>query len=81
VVQIPFFTLTFYTGPAAEALDHVDVAWIVGLIVTFVVYYPLAKAKAKRTQLTGTAALGEEVLDAHALGFTPVPQRMRLSQH
>lgn len=45
VVQIPFFTLSFYTGPAAEALDHVDIAWIVGIVVTFAVYYPLAKAK------------------------------------
>lgn len=46
VVQIPFFTLSFYTGPIAKALDYVDIAWIVGIVVTFVVYYPLAKAKA-----------------------------------
>lgn len=46
LVQIPFFTLSFYTGPIAEALDYVDVAWIVGIIVTFAVYYPLAKTKA-----------------------------------
>jgi nucleobase:cation symporter-1, NCS1 family len=45
LVQVPFFTLSFYTGPASKALDGVDVAWIVGIIVTFVVYYPLARVR------------------------------------
>lgn len=44
VVQVPFFTLSFYTGPFAKALN-VDIAWIVGIIVTFAIYYPLARAK------------------------------------
>jgi NCS1 family nucleobase:cation symporter-1 len=48
LVQVPFFTLSFYTGPIADALNHVDVAWIVGIVATFAVYYPMAKAKAAR---------------------------------
>lgn len=45
-VQIPFFTLSFYIGPIAQTLNQVDIAWIVGIVVTFVIYYPMAKAKA-----------------------------------
>ncbi|MDQ6526127.1 cytosine permease [Nocardioides sp. LHD-245] len=42
VAQIPFLAQTLYTGPAAEALDGTDISWIVGLVVTTVVYLPWA---------------------------------------
>lgn len=45
LVQVPFFSLTFYVGPFAQALNGVDIAWLVGTVVTFAVYYPLAKAR------------------------------------
>lgn len=38
VVQIPFMVTGLYTGPLAEPLGFVDVAWIVGFIVPAVVY-------------------------------------------
>jgi NCS1 family nucleobase:cation symporter-1 len=47
--QVPFFTLTFYTGPMVDVLNGVDLAWVVGLVVTFVVYYPWAKSRARAT--------------------------------
>ncbi|MFT4221053.1 MAG: cytosine permease [Microbacterium sp.] len=38
VVQIPFMVTGLYTGPLAEPLGFVDVAWVVGFIVPAVVY-------------------------------------------
>ena len=43
VAQIPFLAQKLYTGPVTEALGGADLSWIVGLIVTAAVYYPLAK--------------------------------------
>lgn len=43
LIQIPFLAQTLYTGPITKALGGVDISWIVGLIVTAAVYYPLAK--------------------------------------
>jgi nucleobase:cation symporter-1, NCS1 family len=40
--QIPFMDLTFYQGFLVKFLGGVDVAWLVGLVVSVVVYYPLA---------------------------------------
>lgn len=56
LVQVPFFTLSFYTGPAAKALDYVDVAWIVGIIVTFAVYYPMAKSRTAVASVSTSSA-------------------------
>ena len=39
IVQIPFLTNAFFTGPFANIIPDVDVSWIIGLVVTFVVYY------------------------------------------
>ena len=36
--QLPFMVLPFYTGPAASALGGVDVAFVVGLVVSAGVY-------------------------------------------
>ncbi|MBJ8344329.1 cytosine permease [Antrihabitans sp. YC2-6] len=38
LVQIPFAVLSFYKGPIAEALDGVDIAFIVGMIVPGLLY-------------------------------------------
>lgn len=38
LVQIPFMVTTMYTGPLAEPLGFVDVAWIVGFVVPAVAY-------------------------------------------
>ncbi|PYI66550.1 cytosine permease [Arthrobacter livingstonensis] len=43
VVQIPFLAQTMYTGPMTEVLGGADISWLVGLVVTAVVYYPVAK--------------------------------------
>ncbi len=42
-VQIPFLAQTLYTGPLTTALGGTDISWIVGLVVTAALYYPLAR--------------------------------------
>ena len=43
VVQIPFLAQKMYTGPFTKMLGGADISWIVSLVVTAAVYYPLAK--------------------------------------
>ncbi|MGO1325942.1 MAG: cytosine permease, partial [Brevibacterium aurantiacum] len=39
VVQIPFLAQSFYTGPMVEKLGGADISWIVGIVVTFLLYF------------------------------------------
>ncbi|PPG31424.1 cytosine permease [Pseudoclavibacter sp. RFBG4] len=43
VAQAPFMISAFYTGPLAAPLGNVDVAWIVGFVVSAVAYLVLVK--------------------------------------
>jgi purine-cytosine permease-like protein len=50
VAEIPFMVLlnvvtlkSYYTGPLAEKLNSVDIAWIVGAIVTAIVYLAMTR--------------------------------------
>ncbi|MFE4667005.1 purine-cytosine permease family protein [Streptomyces sp. NPDC056716] len=42
-IQIPFLSNALYTGPAAVALDGIDIAWVVGLVVICPLYYVLMR--------------------------------------
>jgi len=42
VVQIPFLAQHMYTGPLTKALGGADISWIVGLVVTGILYYAWA---------------------------------------
>ncbi|WP_135458544.1 cytosine permease [Mycobacterium sp. DL99] len=55
-VQIPFLSTHMYTGPAASALEGVDISWLVGLAVTCPVYYWWMKAKEARTATASSKA-------------------------
>ncbi|MBV8260617.1 MAG: cytosine permease, partial [Paraburkholderia sp.] len=39
LVQIPFISTSFYTGPFVDALGGTDISWILGLIVPGALYY------------------------------------------
>jgi NCS1 family nucleobase:cation symporter-1 len=39
LVQLPFMATDFYTGPIAQRLDGADISWVIGLILTSLVYY------------------------------------------
>lgn len=43
LIQIPFLSTTFYTGPIASAMHGVDFAWLVGLSVSAIGYIILAR--------------------------------------
>lgn len=38
-VQLPFIATPIYTGPVASMLEGADISWIVGLVMTSIVYY------------------------------------------
>ncbi len=45
VVEIPFMSSSFYTGPLVASLSGADITWIVGLIVSSVSYYLLMRSQ------------------------------------
>ena len=48
LVQLPFISSAFYTGPLVDRLDGTDISWIVGLIVPAVIYFFAARRNAHR---------------------------------
>ena len=45
--QIPFLAQALYTGPITHWLGGADISWIVGILITGLVYYPWAVATSK----------------------------------
>jgi NCS1 family nucleobase:cation symporter-1 len=43
LIQMPFISTHFYTGPLVASLDDTDISWIIGLVVPAVLYYVAAK--------------------------------------
>jgi nucleobase:cation symporter-1, NCS1 family len=43
LIEIPFMSTTFYTGPLVKHLGGADISWIFGLIVAAVLYYVLMR--------------------------------------
>lgn len=43
LVQIPFMAQAIYTGPITKMLGGIDISWLVGLVVTALLYYPVGK--------------------------------------
>ncbi|WP_454809435.1 purine-cytosine permease family protein [Paenarthrobacter nitroguajacolicus] len=43
LAQVPFMATSFYTGVAAEAMGGIDIAWLVGLGVSSLVYIVIAR--------------------------------------
>lgn len=43
LIQMPFISTHFYTGPLVASLDDADISWIIGLIVPAALYYWAAK--------------------------------------
>ena len=43
VAQVPFLAQALYTGPVTEWLGGADISWVVGLVGTAAIYYPLAR--------------------------------------
>lgn len=43
-VQVPFMVTPMYAGPLAEPLGHVDIAWMLGFVVSGLAYLVLTRA-------------------------------------
>jgi len=43
LAQIPFLAQKMYTGPITDMLGGADISWIVGIVLTGAIYYPVAK--------------------------------------
>ncbi|WP_211223187.1 purine-cytosine permease family protein [Propionicicella superfundia] len=43
LIQIPFMSQALFTGPLARMMGGIDLSWIVGLIGTAVLYYPISR--------------------------------------
>ncbi|GMA60946.1 hypothetical protein NZD89_14995 [Alicyclobacillus fastidiosus] len=39
LVQFPFMNTTYHVGFIAQRMNGADIAWIVGLVVAFAIYY------------------------------------------
>ncbi|AXA25264.1 purine-cytosine permease family protein [Pseudomonas putida] len=48
LIQMPFIDTKLYTGPMVAHLGGVDVSWLIGLVVPSVLYYWVARGKAKQ---------------------------------
>jgi len=48
LVQVPFVSTAFYTGPLVEPLGGADISWILGLIVPAALYYAIARTSTAR---------------------------------
>ena len=44
MAEIPFVDLPFFVGPAAKALGEVDIAFVIGLLVSGAVYVALTRS-------------------------------------
>ncbi|MGO1538749.1 MAG: purine-cytosine permease family protein [Leucobacter sp.] len=61
LAQIPFMITPLYTGPFAEPLQNIDIAWLVGFVVTGIVYLILVRTVRKPAT---TIAEATESIDA-----------------
>ncbi|OWJ55919.1 MULTISPECIES: purine-cytosine permease family protein [Paraburkholderia] len=43
LIELPFISSGFYTGPIARALAYADVSWLVGLLATGLMYFVVAR--------------------------------------
>jgi NCS1 nucleoside transporter family len=49
VAMIPFFSLSFYVGPATRAIGGADISFIIGLLVSGLAYYALCRSRVTDT--------------------------------
>lgn len=52
VIQMPFISTGFYTGPLVEKLGGADISWIIGLLGTGIIYYLVMKVWPNSIPLT-----------------------------
>jgi len=71
LIELPFIHTSVYEGPLARSLGGVDLAWVVGPLVSVPLYLLLAKRKLRLRQLSGQVpepSSGEPLDDPSAAG-------------
>jgi nucleobase:cation symporter-1, NCS1 family len=48
LVQVPFLSTAFYTGPLVAPLGGADISWIVGLVVPGALYYAIVRSSPRQ---------------------------------
>jgi nucleobase:cation symporter-1, NCS1 family len=69
LVQMPFLSTSFYTGPLVATLGGADISWILGLIVPAGLYYAFGRSSPNR--VPSHLVLPEGVTDRPALNNGP----------
>nr|WP_235801801.1 cytosine permease [Ureibacillus manganicus] len=59
LIQVPFLNTEIYVGPIAKAMNGVDIAWIIGIIVAATLYYVLIKITVPVLSSSNTPSLEE----------------------
>lgn len=67
VVMIPFFSLSFYTGPIADKLHGADVSFAIGLVVSGGLYYLFSRSLDREAEARARAASQLELEGTPAL--------------
>jgi NCS1 family nucleobase:cation symporter-1 len=62
--QVPFMNSTYYQGFLFKHMNGVDVTWLVGVAVSFAIYYPLAKYYFKKEAALGLHASSGKAISA-----------------
>ncbi|GAA0429350.1 cytosine permease [Lentibacillus halophilus] len=57
ICQIPFINTEIYQGPISEAFEGLDLAWLVGIIMSFFLYYAVSRTS---NTLTFTQQSGDK---------------------
>ena len=60
LAQVPFMITPLFTGPLAEPLQGIDIAWLVGFAVTAAIYLLLVRRRAQRRTLEQDSASASE---------------------
>jgi NCS1 family nucleobase:cation symporter-1 len=59
LVQVPFLSTSFYTGPLVASLGGTDISWILGLLVPGALYYAIVRTSHR--QIPSSLILPDEV--------------------
>ncbi|MCB6184447.1 cytosine permease [Leeia sp. TBRC 13508] len=72
IASIPFFELIgVYSGPIAEMMGGVDLAWLVGLVVSSAAYYLLSRSIDLTAELPVIAESEQALMQLHNTDHTP----------
>jgi NCS1 family nucleobase:cation symporter-1 len=64
IVELLFVNQTYYTGPLVKYINGVDISWILGFFVPFVLYTIIGRAVRRSQRSAGAVPASPSVLSA-----------------